>query len=107
RMPTFPKRDVVVQMKMSSPGPEVSLTYHYSAADRKTRLRNHANPFELIYDQKAKIALYLFPGTPPTYMTMAYPWDEDLYRDYRRTAKKERIAGYECTVWEAPAKTLP
>ncbi len=98
----FPLRDVVVQSQLPTPrgGKEVTDT-SYLVSERKVRVAPKADDMYVLIDYQARIMINVYPGQPTTYMS-SYLGDEPEPA-YARTGEKERIAGYDCAVWQAPA----
>jgi hypothetical protein len=101
----FPTRDVSVKVKMTIGSQNFAGEKLYLAAERKQR-DNMSSAFPgmgevySVIDQKNKIMLMVQAGPPPTYTSQPMP--EGQATRYARTGRQERIAGYECDVWETP-----
>ncbi len=98
---TFPARDVAVQMQTNTPAGTVQVMQtFYLASEKKSRTAISGPDMYLLMDYKAQIVFTIYPGKPPTYITMPMPEDEKI--KYLRSEQIARIAGYDCIVWQSP-----
>lgn len=105
---TFPTRDVTVRSQVA-----VAAAYKhehvtsYLASERKERIELDGSPMYTLIDHKGKIMIQVYPGEPATYISG--PFADVCEPKYHRTGQKERIAEYECDVWDSPPmdQTMP
>src|SRR6266478_2945659 len=97
----FPLRDVVVQSQLTIPGGGKEVTdTSYLVSERKVRIAPKAYDTYVLLDYEARIMINVYPGQPTTYMSSFL--DDEPELAYERTGAKERIAGYDCAVWQTP-----